>query len=135
MQKLRSIPEFTRVMTRRHPELAEPVGRSEMERMAARDGFAIRMATLPAQQKARAIRLWDRVYIQINRSLAPGEQLLSGMHELCHLWRDDPGIAAYYSDDVTGGEACEFADIFAWYVTSPARPFYDPTSAQIGLPF
>ena len=43
------------------------------------------------------------------------------MHELCHFWRDDPGVPSYHSDGETGGARDEFADIFAWLVTSPAR--------------
>ena len=36
-------------------------------------------------------------------------------------WRDDPGVPSYYADGKTGGKRDEFADIFAWLVTSPAR--------------
>jgi hypothetical protein len=47
---------------------------------------------------------------------------MGGVHELCHYWRDDPGVMSYYSDDVGPSSAREeFADLFAWLVTSPAR--------------
>lgn len=117
-----------------HPELRDVVQFDAFLRMAQREHVTVRVVELPPQQKGRTVRFAGRVFIQINRAMTRAEQTTTGMHELCHVWRDDPGVAAYYSDSVTGGSCCQFADIFAWFVTSPARPFFDRKTQQLELP-
>lgn len=130
----RSIPRFIEAMASVHPELRDVVCFDDFVRIAHREHVTVRVVDLPPQQKGRTIRFAGRVFIQINRSMSRAEQTMTGMHEMCHVWRDDPGVAAYYSDAVTGGACCEFADIFAWFVTSAARPLYDQNAQQLELP-
>lgn len=116
-----SVSGFVRRMAERHPELTKVVGFREMMAMAKRDGVTVQLVSMPAAQHGQLLRIWGDVFVQINRKLTRAEQTATGMHELCHFWRDDPGVACYYSDGETGGARDEFADIFAWTVTSPAR--------------
>jgi hypothetical protein len=61
------------------------------------------------------------------------------MHEMWHFWKDEIREACVYADDETVRHPREdSADLFAWYVTSPARIFLEPrrtldlrTAAQI----
>lgn len=133
INKRLNIPTFVRTMAARHPELRDIVSFDDMVRMAHRDGVAVRSVRLPNWQKGRAFAIGQHMHIRLNRSLSRHEQTVAGMHELCHLWRDGIRLAPYYSDEVTGGASCEFADIFAWYVTSAARPLFDPRAQQLEL--
>jgi hypothetical protein len=128
-----NVIRFTRQFAERHPELRTQVTFEAVLRMAERDRIHVRLVELPPQQRARTFAVGDQQFIQLNRTMAPGELATQGMHELCHIWRDKPIDGAYYSDELTGGESCEFADIFAWRVTSPARGLFDPESNQLGL--
>lgn len=114
----RSVPAFVARMSERHPELLQQVTLGGMLRMAARDNVAVAFVRLPRQQKARTLMLGGVPHIRINRSQSRYECTTSGLHELCHIWRDGLRSSPYYSDELTGGASCEFADIFAWYVTS-----------------
>jgi len=116
-----SVSAFVRRMASHHPELEHVVGLEEMKCISRREGIVVCFVDFPASQKGRLMRLWGRVYILLNESSTRAEQAMDGMHELCHFWRDDPGVPSYYSDGETGGVRDEFADIFAWVVTSPAR--------------
>jgi hypothetical protein len=127
----RSVPVFVKLMAERHPEIRQQVTYEKFLAIAARDQIAVQLVTLPDRQRARTFPVGRQQYIQLNRSMAPGELATQGMHELCHVWRDKPIDGAYYSDELTGGPACEFADIFAWRVTSPARQFFDRESVQL----
>lgn len=115
----------------RHPELRTQVYLDDFRAMATRDGVTVQLIELPPRQRARTFSVAEFQFIQLNRAMAPGEQALQGMHELCHIWRDGPTAGTFYSDELTGGESCEFADLVAWYVTSTARPFFDPPSTQL----
>jgi hypothetical protein len=121
----RSVPHFVRLMSERHPEIRTQVSYDAFRAIADRDEVLVQLVALPDRQRARTFALGRFQYIQLNRSMAPGELATQGMHELCHIWRDKPIDGAYYSDELTGGESCYFADIFAWRVTSPARIFFD----------
>ena len=116
-----SVPGFVRRMAERHPELERVVGFRQMMAMARRDGVIVRLASMPPNQHGRLMRLWSNPFVLLNRRITRAQQTMAGMHELCHFWRDDPGQPSYYSDGETGGKRDEFADIFAWLVTSPAR--------------
>lgn len=115
-----SVPRFVRKMTERHPELARQVLWPGFLAIAQREGVFVRVERLSTA--ARLLRFGSDVYIQLNRSLEPNARTVFGMHELCHFWRDDPGEPCYYADDYSQHPREEFADIFAWYVTTPDRP-------------
>lgn len=112
---------FIRVMSHRHPELRAVVGWKEFETMAEREGITLEYR--PLSRPARLIRFGERVAIQFNKTSDLRSRATDGMHELCHYWRDDPGMACYYADDASGSPSEEFANVFAWFVTSTARQF------------
>lgn len=117
--------EFTAKMAELHPELAKPVVWTGFTAMAARCGITIRVLPLP--QPARLLRLGKRVGIQIKRGMHRTLQTRYGMHEMWHFWNDDIGESCIYADDETVRHPREdAADLFAWYVTSPARIFLEP---------
>jgi hypothetical protein len=116
-----SVPVFIRRMVPRHPELARVVLWDDFVRMAQREKIAVRVVALPDAQKARLVRVGQHVFIQLNRLLSRDERTIWGMHELCHFWRDDPGVPCYYGDEHSQEPEEEFADVFAWAVTSYAR--------------
>lgn len=118
----RSVPHFVRMMAERHPELRHQVTYAEFAAIAAREQIAVRVVpSLPAP--ARLVRVRDAAFIQLSDSTSRAERAILGMHELCHYWRDDPGQPCYYADEADLSPLEEFADIFAWCVTSPARVF------------
>lgn len=123
------VVRFIQLMVERHPELARPVVWDGFVRMAARDGVNVR--TLPLSRPARLLRYGRQVCIQLNRGLSRTARTTYGMHELCHLWRDDPGQSFYHvaEDETLLSESEDFADLFAWVVTSPAR-VYQPGLRQ-----
>ena len=116
-----TVQGFVRTMAEKHPELQRVVGFREMMAIAKREGVVVKLDRLPEFQHGRLIRLWNQPYVLLNRRITRAQQTMAGMHELCHFWRDDPGVASYYSDGETGGKRDEFADLFAWIVASPAR--------------
>lgn len=120
-----SVPAFVRHMAAtRAPEFAKRVLWVDVLTMAQREGIQVRVVKLPNWQRARLVRLGQHVFIQVNRAMSRAEQTVHAVHELVHFWRDDPGLACYYSDGGRGDNE-EFADIVAWLVTSPAREFVD----------
>jgi Zn-dependent peptidase ImmA (M78 family) len=113
---------LVRKMAERHPELRAIVGMPQLLAITDREGILVRFVDYSRSQHARLVRVYDQTFILINRQLSQAEQVMGGVHELCHYWRDDPGVMSYYSDDVGPSSAREeFADLFAWLVTSPAR--------------
>jgi hypothetical protein len=77
---------------------------------------------------ARLIRYGHSLCIRINQSLNYHLRTLYGMHELAHVWRHEIGMACIYADEdtVTKDPGEDFADLFAWFVTSEARVFQEP---------
>lgn len=118
----RSVPHFVRTMAERHPELWQQITYAEFAVIAAREGIAVRV-TPALSRPARLVRAGAAAFIQFRSDTGPGERAVLGMHELCHYWRDDPGQPCYYADGADLSPIEEFADIFAWCVTSPARVF------------
>jgi hypothetical protein len=108
-------------MVERHPELRRQVTYAEFTTIAAREGIPIRVGRL--SRPARLIRYGHYVEIQLSEDLDHKERTVRGMHELCHFWRDDPGQPCYYADEEVNEPLERFADTFAWFVTSTARPF------------
>ena len=109
-------------MAQVHPELSRPVLWADAQRIAEREGIVVQTVRLSAE--ARLIRVGATPVLQLRRGLDARARTIAVMHELAHFWRDDPGEPAFYSDegDRRQDPREEFADIFAWYVTTPHRP-------------
>jgi hypothetical protein len=120
------VVEFARSLYPRHPELEHPVRWQHFIAMALRSGVFIRI--LPLSRPARLIRYGESLCIQIHYELNHHLRTRYGMHELCHVWRDELGMSCIYADDETiaKNEIEDFADLFAWYVTSEARIYQLP---------
>jgi hypothetical protein len=118
----RSVPAFIRQLALRHPELKAPVTYEAFLAIAEREEVAVRVVHL--SRPARLIRIGRHACIQLNKKLTRAERAVPAMHEMCHYWRDDPKEPYYnVEEDVMESREEEFADIFAWVVTSPARVF------------
>lgn len=90
--------------------------------MARREKITVMIGIL--SRPGRLIRMGEHVFIQLDKRGNREQRAAAGMHELAHYWRDDPGDVCYHvEDDAFANPAEEFADIFAWVVTSPARIF------------
>ncbi|MFL5481122.1 MAG: HIRAN domain-containing protein [Gemmatimonadaceae bacterium] len=126
-----SVVAFARSLYATHPELMGPVRWQGFLRMAERSGIAVRV--VPLSRPARLIRYGQALCIQIQRELNHHLRTLYGMHELCHAWRDELGMECIYADEETvmTDPKEDFADLFAWYVTSEARIFHEPLEAQL----
>ncbi len=124
--KKQGVVEFALSMSEIHPELREPVGWDEFKRMAKRSGVRVRLTSL--SRPARLLRFGNDLCIRINRAQTLRNRTYFGMHELCHVWRDEAGGPCIYADDETiADHPCEdFADFFAWFTTSTARVFMEP---------
>lgn len=120
------VVEFARSLYATHPELEHPVRWPHFIRMAARSGVSTRI--VPLSRPARLIRYGQALCIRINYELNHHLRTRYGMHELCHVWRDELGMACIYADDETVAKdpSEDFADLFAWYVTSEARIYQVP---------
>lgn len=115
-----SYVRFLRTLVPKHPELKRPVTWDGFVAMAHREGITVRV--LPLSEPGRLVRCGARVFIQISDEIPRAERTWVGMHELTHFWRDDPGIPVYYaSADWRHAAAEDFANVFAWLVTSPHR--------------
>ena len=118
----RSTPALIRHLAKRHPELVRPCVWDDFVRIAEREEIVVRVVELPPWQQARMVRFGQRPFIQLSKRLTRDERTVVGFHELAHFWRDDPGVACYHAEQ---DDRChpreDFADIFAWAVTSPAR--------------
>jgi hypothetical protein len=117
----RSVPAFLRAMAEKHPELRRQVLWDDAVRIAQREGVSVRV--VPLSRPARLLRVGAYVCIQVSRSITDRTlRTRYAMHELCHFWRDDPGEPCYYAEeDAVASESEDFADVFAWLTTSPAR--------------
>lgn len=114
---------FVRQKSERHPELRRPVAWADVVRIAKRDGVLLRVCRL--SRPARLIRYDRHICIQVNEALARPARALYALHELCHVWRDDPGQGCYHADDeAQSSPSEEFADTFAWMVTSGSQQRY-----------
>lgn len=121
---------FTAQMAVVHPELAKPVTWTDFISIAHRSRIIVRIVHM--SHPARLVRLGNAVGIQIKRGMPRTLQTRYGMHELWHFWKDDIQESCVYADDETVRHPREdAADLFAWYVTSPARIFLEPRAAGI----
>ena len=118
---------FTSSMAEKHPELKDPVTWAGFIAIAQRCRISVRVVEM--SHPARLLSIGDCVGIQIKRGIPRTLQTRYGMHELWHYWVDDIHEACIYADDETVRHPREDpADLFAWYVTSPARIFLEPRS-------
>lgn len=118
----KSVPLFIKSMVAQHPELARPVLWTDFIAMCDRESITLQI--IPLHRAGRLLRIGERAYIQINEVLDRTRRTQIGMHELCHFWRDDTGEMCYHADEEGSSTPREqFADIFAWTVTSTAREF------------
>jgi hypothetical protein len=126
------LEEFLEVLATRHPELRRPVALPDFHRMAERERIIVQYRDR-MRRPARLLRLSDvALYIQISRLTPPRSWATFGMHELCHFWRDDPGMPCYNANPTWQGSPSEdFAETFAWWVTQNPRiaPPYLPPGA------
>jgi hypothetical protein len=119
------IMEFTAMMARVHHELERPVTWGSFCSIAQRCRISIRILNM--SHPARLVRLGNNVGIQIKRGMDRTLQTRYGMHEMWHFWNDDIRESCIYADEETVRHPREdAADLFAWYVTSPARIFLEP---------
>jgi hypothetical protein len=115
---------FTAQMSVVHPELKSPVTWTGFTAIAHRCGIVVRLVTM--SHPARLVRLGNTIGIQIKRAMDRTLQTRYGMHEMWHFWNDDIHEACIYADEETVRHPREdAADLFAWYVTSPARVFLE----------
>lgn len=120
---------FAAHMANRHPELARPVTWADFLAIAGRCRIIVRVVEM--SHPARLVRLGNTVGIQLKRGLPRTLQTRYGMHELWHYWVDDIHEACIYADEDTVRHPREDpADLFAWYVTSPARIFLEPRAEK-----
>lgn len=125
-----AVIEFTAQMGALHPELLRPVTWVGFTEIARRSGIAVRVLELV--QPARLLRAGSYVGIQIKRGMHRTLQTRYGMHEMWHFWNDDIRESCIYADDETVRHPREdAADLFAWYVTSPARIFLEPRPSLV----
>lgn len=132
MKKL-GVVEFARSLYLEHPELEQPVRWPHFLTMSARTGVHVQIVGL--SRPARLIRFGSELGIQIQQGLSYHLRALYGMHELCHVWRDEIGESCIYADEETvmTDPKEDFADLFAWYVTSEAG-FYQRPLADRSVP-
>lgn len=114
---------FIEKMSVRHPELANLVGWDDAVRIAQRESIQVRVRPMPRKINGRLLRIGHHVFVSVNSTLTRAERTTTLVHELVHFWRDDPGVGAYYSDDVSLEPHEQFADVVAWILTSPAGKF------------
>ncbi len=121
-----NVVDFARLLYAKHPELRQPVRWPHFVQMAARSRVHIRI--VPLSRPARLIRFGQALCIRINFQLSYHLRTLYGVHELCHVWRDELGMACIYADEetVTTDPNEDFADLFAWYATSEAGVYQRP---------
>lgn len=119
----RGVPGLLRHMVKRHPEIARPCVWDDFVRICERERVVVRVVRLPKGESGRLVRADPHVFIQLSEHLSRAERTVVGFHELAHLWRDDPGVACYYSDHADTSPGEDFCDVFAWAVTSPARQY------------
>jgi hypothetical protein len=117
----RSYIGFLRAMVARgHEELKRPVSWDDAVRIAHREGISVRV--VPLSRPAQLLRIGQRVFAQVSDRIPHEQRARELVHELTHFWRDDPGVACYHSEEEwVESEQEDFANIFAWLVTSPHR--------------
>lgn len=118
---MREIEEFVAQHSARHPELLRQVQWPDIRRIAAREGVPVRR--LPLSRPGRLVRFDRRWEIQLSDQLNQTELAVVGAHELVHYLRDREEEPAIYAGEEWAADPVEdFANLAAWYLTSPARP-------------
>jgi hypothetical protein len=118
---MREIEEFVAHHAVRHPELLRQVHWPQVRAIAQREGVRIRR--LPLSRPGRLVRYGRTWEIQLNEDLTETQLAVVGSHELVHFWRDrDEEPAIYAGEDWEPDSKEDFANLVAWYLTTPHRP-------------
>lgn len=118
---MQEIIDFVAALVPRHPELRRQVHWPDVRVIARREG--VRLRRLPLSRPGRLVRFGRTWEIQISDELDMSARAVVGVHELVHYWRDrmeEPAI--YASEEWADDPKEDFANLVAWYLTSPARP-------------
>lgn len=118
---MQEIEAFVAQHATRHPELLRQVQWADVRTMAAREG--VRVRTLPLSRPGRLVRFGAAWEIQLSDELDASSRTVVGVHELVHYWRDRLEESAFYASEEWADDPKEdFANVVAWYLTSPHRP-------------
>lgn len=118
---MHEIEAFVAQHATRHPELHRQVQWSDVRTMARREGVSVRR--LPLSRPGRLVRFGQRWEVQVSDELDRSARTVVGVHALVHYWRDrldEPAFCA--SEEWADDPKEDFANVVAWYLTSPARP-------------
>jgi hypothetical protein len=118
---MREIERFVAEHAVRHPELRRQIHWPQVRTIARREG--VRVRRLPLSRPGRLVRFGRSWEIQLSDELTPTELAVVGTHELVHYWRDREDESAFYSGEEWEPDSKEdFANLVAWYLTTPHRP-------------
>lgn len=119
---MHEVEAFVAEHAARHPELLRQVHWPDVRTIARREGVGLRR--LPLSRPGRLVRFGWRWEIQISDELDLSARAVVGVHELVHYWRDRLDESAIYtSSEVWERDPKEdFANVVAWYLTTPHRP-------------
>ena len=118
---MHEIEAFVRQHAPRHPELLRQVHWPEVRAIAKRECIAVRR--VPLSRPGRLVRFGGAWEIQISDELDLTARAVVGVHELVHYWRDRLDESAIYSasEEWERDPKEDFANVVAWYLTSPNR--------------
>src|SRR5689334_20810826 len=124
---MQEIEEFVAAHAERHPELLRQLRWSDVRTIARREGIAVRRTAL--SRPGRLVRYGQQWEIQVSDELDESARTVVGAHELVHFLRDRMDESAIYaaSEEWERDPKEDFANVVAWYLTSPNRP---PTSGN-----
>lgn len=119
---MHEIERFVAHHAERHPELLRQVQWSDVRTMAARED--VRVRRVPLSRPGRLVRFAGAWEIQVSDELDLSTRAVIGVHELVHFWRDRLDESAIYSasEEWEHDPKEDFANVVAWYLTSPHRP-------------
>lgn len=118
---MKEIVQFVDAIARRHPEVRRPLHWPDVRTIARREGIGVRCTSL--SHPGRLVRFGRQWEIQVCEDLNESERAVVGVHELVHFWRDREDEPAIYSTDLWMPDPREdFANLVAWFLTTPHRP-------------
>lgn len=118
---MQEIERFVAEHAGRHPELLRQVQWPDVRTIAQREGIRVRRT--PLSRPGRLVRYGNTWEIQLADDLDQSRLAVVGCHELVHFWRDRLDEPALYAgEDWEHDPKEDFANLAAWYLTSPARP-------------
>lgn len=118
---MKEITRFVAAIAERHPEVRRQLHWRDVQTIARREGVSVRR--VPLSHPGRLVRFGRQWEIQVNEDLDQSARAVVGVHELVHYWRDREDEPAIYSTDLWMPDPREdFANLVAWYLTTPHRP-------------